>query len=416
MNVTHFGYNLVVDLDTRTPSSQLFLLVKASPILRHSLEDEHNYASYYQFKKQGDHHGVVVTSEHLSPGRWYIGVCNYVQEVALFDDKRTVVHSREPSPDDAAYTVVATLNSTKDKPQPSNCGPDCQHHEKERKVLLSKHKSMAMEKRGFVSADIDAKSASCPDAGAVYAADKDRTQECRSNAPVRTSQRAKKVTHSEVRERSKDMGSKRAEEEERRMLGETGSGGAKEGGDDRAETLFWAVRAEALEKELEKVREEMEIVKGELTGVLSHTTPTPSFNPPLPPLSQLHEDDHDELSSEEQPILYTAGHPAAGRRRRRLSALPGEHVCMCECFLLLLWVADFDVYCCVQCQLLCLRWCRRHCFREERCATKWVSALGVCVLVFYCQARSLPLSSSSSVRGNWREREKSFLHLLSRTT
>jgi hypothetical protein len=52
-------------------TAQLFLLVKASPILRHSADDEHNYANYYQFKKQGGHHGVVVTSEHLSPGRWF---------------------------------------------------------------------------------------------------------------------------------------------------------------------------------------------------------------------------------------------------------------------------------------------------------------------------------------------------------
>ena len=46
INVTSVGYNLVVDLDSS--STKLFLLVKASPILRHSLEDEHNYASYYQ--------------------------------------------------------------------------------------------------------------------------------------------------------------------------------------------------------------------------------------------------------------------------------------------------------------------------------------------------------------------------------
>jgi hypothetical protein len=37
MNVTEIGYNLVVDLNTS--SSALFLLVKASPILRHSVSD-----------------------------------------------------------------------------------------------------------------------------------------------------------------------------------------------------------------------------------------------------------------------------------------------------------------------------------------------------------------------------------------
>eukprot|EP00291_Cryptomonas_curvata_P016846 CAMPEP_0172166020 /NCGR_PEP_ID=MMETSP1050-20130122/8743_1 /TAXON_ID=233186 /ORGANISM="Cryptomonas curvata, Strain CCAP979/52" /LENGTH=173 /DNA_ID=CAMNT_0012836571 /DNA_START=104 /DNA_END=622 /DNA_ORIENTATION=+ len=86
MNVTDMGYSLVIDLNTS--SAELFLLVKASPILRHSADDEHNYANYYQFKKQGGHHGVVVTSEHLSPGRWYIGICNYVQDPpALFTDR-----------------------------------------------------------------------------------------------------------------------------------------------------------------------------------------------------------------------------------------------------------------------------------------------------------------------------------------
>ncbi|KAJ1488845.1 hypothetical protein T484DRAFT_1744354 [Baffinella frigidus] len=112
INVTAVGHNLVVDLDTS--STDLFLLVKASPILRHSLEEEHNYANYYQFKKQGDHHGVVVTSEHLSPGRWYIGVCNYVQEEALFANSRdapssgarntAAIASRDPE-----YSVIATL-------------------------------------------------------------------------------------------------------------------------------------------------------------------------------------------------------------------------------------------------------------------------------------------------------------------
>ena len=143
MNVTDFGYNLVVDLDSRSPSSQLFLLVKASPILRHSLEDEHNYASYYQFKKQGEHHGVVVTSEHLSPGRWYIGVCNYVQEVAIFDDTRAASRHSTPFSDDAEYTVVATLNRTKEQPVRPEEG-----------VEDVDDKSLETDRQGFVDVDI----------------------------------------------------------------------------------------------------------------------------------------------------------------------------------------------------------------------------------------------------------------------
>lgn len=111
INVTASRHNLVVDLDTS--STELFLLVKASPILRHSLEEEHNYARYYQFKKQGDHHGVVVTSEHLSPGRWYIGVCNYGEEAALFaspsDTPGTGARSGAAAARDPEYSVVATL-------------------------------------------------------------------------------------------------------------------------------------------------------------------------------------------------------------------------------------------------------------------------------------------------------------------
>jgi hypothetical protein len=115
INVEASGHNLELDLDTS--STDLFLLVKASPILRHSLETEHNYANYYQFKKQGDHHGVVVTSEHLSPGRWYIGVCNYVQEEALFANSRDAPSSGARSTAAMAsrdamapeYSVIATL-------------------------------------------------------------------------------------------------------------------------------------------------------------------------------------------------------------------------------------------------------------------------------------------------------------------
>jgi len=108
IHVEASGHNLELDLDTA--STDLFLLVKASPILRHSLEAEHNYASYYQFKKQGDHHGVVVTSEHLSPGRWYIGVCNYGQEESLFATPSAGARSTA-SRDAMApeYSVVATL-------------------------------------------------------------------------------------------------------------------------------------------------------------------------------------------------------------------------------------------------------------------------------------------------------------------
>jgi len=111
MNITEIGYSLVVDLNTS--SSNLFLLVKASPILRHSLEDEHNYANYYQFKKQGGHHGVVVTSDHLSPGRWYIGVCNHVQEVLSIDDrKRGGKHGGQggrAATEYAEYSFIPTL-------------------------------------------------------------------------------------------------------------------------------------------------------------------------------------------------------------------------------------------------------------------------------------------------------------------
>lgn len=32
---------------------------------------------FFQFKSQGEVHGVVVKSDYLSPGRWYVGVCNY---------------------------------------------------------------------------------------------------------------------------------------------------------------------------------------------------------------------------------------------------------------------------------------------------------------------------------------------------
>lgn len=102
--------------------------------VRWQLEDEHNYANYYQFKKQGGHHGVVVTSEHrehplppdsascdpaptvrlicnvmraVSPGRWYIGVCNYVPDPPSFDDKKRGKGSGSANTaiDYAEYTV-----------------------------------------------------------------------------------------------------------------------------------------------------------------------------------------------------------------------------------------------------------------------------------------------------------------------
>jgi len=346
MNVTDFGYNLVVDLDTRTTSSQLFLLVKASPILRHSLEDEHNYASYYQFKKQGDHHGVVVTSEHLSPGRWYIGVCNYVQEVALFDDKRASSPHSAALPNDAAYTVVATLNRTQDKAETSQA---------------EEHRPLDMEDRGFdrgfVSVDAGGKAASCDAAGGACPSDAKgkpqdgRLPEERDIATVRASQKGRRASNragaaaaalrggaagklAEGQQRAADKGRKRAEAEEERLVGEIGAANAADvKGEERTETLFWAVRAESLEKELEKVREEMEIVKEELTGALSHNTPSAASAAELPPLAQPGVDD-DELSADEGrggSSSYTPGHPAASRRRRRLSTVPA---------VLVAWVPD----------------------------------------------------------------------------
>lgn len=138
MNVTDIGYSLVVDLNTS--SSALFLLVKASPILRHSLEDEHNYANYYQFKKQGGHHGVVVTSDHLSPGRWYIGVCNYVQEAPTFDDKKrggkTGAQGGRPATEYAEYSFIPTLEVSKGGSGDDDCGPECQGRETEARLML----------------------------------------------------------------------------------------------------------------------------------------------------------------------------------------------------------------------------------------------------------------------------------------
>ena len=367
MNVTDFGYNLVVDLDTRTPSSQLFLLVKASPILRHSLEDEHNYASYYQFKKQGDHHGVVVTSEHLSPGRWYIGVCNYVQEVALFDDKRVSSPHSAALPSDAAYTVVATLNRTQEKA------------EKEGTAQAEEHRSLDMEDRGFdrgfVSVDLDGKGANCDAVGAACPSDgkgrpqDDRLREDREIAAVRPSQKGRRQARgaaaggaagaprggaagkpAEGPQRAADKGRKRAEAEEQRLMEEIGAANGEDvKGEGRTETLFWAVRAESLEKELEKVREEMEIVKEELTGALSHNTPAPASTAELLPLAQrgdMEDDDvlsPDDLEPHDMPDLkergfelhggspHTSRHPAASRRKRRLSAVPA---------VLVAWVPD----------------------------------------------------------------------------
>ena len=368
MNVTDFGYNLVVDLDTRTPSSQLFLLVKASPILRHSLEDEHNYASYYQFKKQGDHHGVVVTSEHLSPGRWYIGVCNYVQEVALFDDKRVSSPHSAALPSDAAYTVVATLNRTQEKA------------EKEGTAQAEEHRSLDMEDRGFdrgfVSVDLDGKGANCDAVAAACPSDgkgrpqDDRLREDREIAAVRPSQKGRRQARgaaaggaagaprggaagkpAEGPQRAADKGRKRAEAEEQRLIEEIGAANEEDvKGEGRTETLFWAVRAESLEKELEKVREEMEIVKEELTGALSHNTPAPASTAELLPLVQrgdIEEDDvlsADDLSADDVADLkergfesyggsypHTSRHSAASRRRRRLSTVPA---------VLVAWVPD----------------------------------------------------------------------------
>jgi len=328
MNVTDFGYNLVVDLDTQSPSSQLFLLVKASPILRHSLEDEHNYASYYQFKKQGDHHGVVVTSEHLSPGRWYIGVCNYVQEVALFDDKRAASHHSSSASDDAEYTVVATLNRTKQKLVNTEEG-----------VGAEEETALDMDKRGFASVDLEDEGASCAASGggACPNAKKQKSHDKKSSAP-RTGQKRKltsnpSVTVTNSGERSGFGRRRRAEEEEERSVvaGAGHAAGTESSGKVDPETLFWAVRAEALEKELERVREEMEIVKDELTGVLSHTSPTRPPKSPLARASHLHadaEEDDGMLQAEEaahDQMAYThPPHPAAARRRRKLSALPGK--------------------------------------------------------------------------------------------
>ena len=140
MNITDIGYSLVVDLNTS--SSNLFLLVKASPILRHSLEDEHNYANYYQFKKQGGHHGVVVTSDHLSPGRWYIGVCNHVQEVLSIDDrKRSGKHGGQGgrgATEYAEYSFIPTLEVSTTPSGDEDCGAECQEKETEAKLMLEK--------------------------------------------------------------------------------------------------------------------------------------------------------------------------------------------------------------------------------------------------------------------------------------
>jgi hypothetical protein len=298
MNVTDFGYNLVVDLDTRTPSSQLFLLVKASPILRHSLEDEHNYASYYQFKKQGDHHGVVVTSEHLSPGRWYIGVCNYVQEVALFDDKRTASQQSSPFPDDAAYTVVATLNRTREKPPrtaaESETDLKTEHSEPLADARSVEQSGCLVERRRSLSTGDKV------DNGKTTKSE----QECKKQ--ISTVADAPSLLNS---------GLKHGDKDERKQK----VGGWNEDEDQHAATRFWAGKAEALEKELERVRAEMQNVKGELTSALSQNKPAVSDTSLL--TSML--DEELGVSKDDSTLLApTPTHPATGRRRRMLTALP----------------------------------------------------------------------------------------------
>ena len=315
INVTDFGYNLVVDLDTRMSSSQLFLLVKASPILRHSLEDEHNYASYYQFKKQGDHHGVVVTSEHLSPGRWYIGVCNSHEEMALFDDKRATSQHNPPLPGDAAYSVVATLNRTKEKSE--------EKPQRERTVAKTTAGAISEARpqdglnahRGFESVeDSKVEGKSCA-AGDVCKKDQQQDQEAALELAAMTE---RKLAAAAAAHR------KRAEEEERRLVGERALYGGVEDETRRSEALFWAVRAEALEKEVERMREEMAIVKDELTTVLSHTKPAETSGAPLPPLlqDQMEIDAEGDTNKAVEPSDMLPRHPAAGRRKRNLSAIP----------------------------------------------------------------------------------------------
>ena len=53
-----------------------------------------------------------MTSEHLSPGRWYIGVCNYVQD-SPFSEKGSNALLENEQRVDAEYRVTASLRRTK---------------------------------------------------------------------------------------------------------------------------------------------------------------------------------------------------------------------------------------------------------------------------------------------------------------
>lgn len=235
MNVTARGYNLVVDLNTS--SSQLFLVVKASPSLRYSLEEEHNFANYYQFKKQGDHHGVVVTSEHLSPGRWFIGVCNYVQDAPFFEEKKA-----KPSKDGMAYaeySVMAALNRSLSEPV-ENCASSFSKDETSTNPLAE---------------------------GASFAA----TNAAQRDKTIFEERKERRVAHREP--------------EFAVNLHSNEDDGGVPTEDVHEQSYVWAVRAESLKKELEKAREEIAGLKEEIGKAQHDATPQDRNAPPIFPES-----------------------------------------------------------------------------------------------------------------------------------
>mmetsp|Transcript_46609 Transcript_46609/g.72952 ORF Transcript_46609/g.72952 Transcript_46609/m.72952 type:complete len:692 (+) Transcript_46609:401-2476(+) len=236
LNVSALGYNLVVDLNTS--SSSLFLLVKASPILRHSLEDEHNYANYYQFKKQGDHHGVVVKSEHLTPGRWYVGVCNYVQDAPFFDERRSGSSKKDTATDYAEYSVIATLNRTTSgvhEVEQKGCGLECQQQEKEARILLHEATAPELSRENTRNQMLDSE---------MPMSSRTRRTAERSTPAPSTAQR----TESSYRKETHMPAESEALEESGRQA------------------LFWAVRAETLQKELDKTKDEVAAIRQEIAG------------------------------------------------------------------------------------------------------------------------------------------------------
>jgi len=148
IHVQMSGLSLLVDLNTT--GGVPFLLVKESPVLGDPSggdSDEHNYANYYQFKSEGEVHGVVVRSEYLSPGRWYIGVCNYEVREKVYKEGD---QDGEP---DSQYSFMATLSRTASEqspPGPQRCD------EPEDSIETSKNAQLVATLRELVEGTLEA--------------------------------------------------------------------------------------------------------------------------------------------------------------------------------------------------------------------------------------------------------------------